>query len=123
MWCSNVVVCGTGVLQKHKWENCMTLDRSSWGYRRNSNALDYVTMEDLTNELITTVSCGGNLLLNVGPTSDGMIPPIMEERFRQLGSWLNVNGEAIYGTKPWTYQNDTVTKNVWYAATNVHLSL
>ena len=45
----------TGVLQKHKWENCMTLDKGSWGYRRNSRAEDYVTMEDLTEELVTTV--------------------------------------------------------------------
>lgn len=54
------------------------------------------------------------MLINAGPTSDGMIGPIFEERLRALGDWLRVNGEAIYSSKPWTYQNDTVTSYVWY---------
>jgi len=58
-------------------------------------------------------SCGGNLLINIGPTHDGRIIPIFEERLRQLGSWLKVNGDAIYSSKPWKHQNDTVTPNVW----------
>ena len=58
-------------------------------------------------------SCGGNILINVGPTSDGMISPIFEDRLRSMGSWLGVNGEAIYASKPWTHQNDTVTSYVW----------
>jgi len=58
-------------------------------------------------------SCGGNILINVGPTADGIIIPVFEERLRQLGSWLQVNGEAIYASKPWTYQNDTVTPALW----------
>lgn len=52
--------------------------------------------------------------MNVGPTSSGIIAPIFEERLRQVGSWLNLNGEAIYSSRPWTYQNDTLTSNVWY---------
>ena len=58
-------------------------------------------------------SCGGNILINVGPTADGIIAPVYEERLRQLGSWLGVNGDAIYGSKPWEHQNDTVTSYVW----------
>lgn len=58
-------------------------------------------------------SCGGNMLMNVGPTKDGKIVPIFEERLRQLGDWLRVNGEGIYGTVPWTFQNDTMVKNIW----------
>ena len=53
------------------------------------------------------------MLLNVGPTHEGLIDPIYEERLRQLGSWLKVNGEAIYKTRPWSSQNDTVTPGVW----------
>jgi len=59
-------------------------------------------------------SCGGNILINVGPTADGMIVPIYEERLRQLGSWLKVNGEAIYASKPWKQQKDTATSYVWF---------
>ena len=51
--------------------------------------------------------------MNVGPTSDGRIVPVFEERLRELGAWLKVNGDAIYKTAPWTHQNDTITKNVW----------
>jgi alpha-L-fucosidase len=58
-------------------------------------------------------STGGNVLVNVGPTDYGMIPPIYEERLRQMGSWLKVNGEAIYKSVPWKYQNDTINSHVW----------
>ena len=51
--------------------------------------------------------------MNVGPTSDGRIVPIFEERLRQMGQWLKVNGEAIYSSKPWVFQNDTTTKDIW----------
>lgn len=55
-------------------------------------------------------------MINVGPTSDGMIAPIFEDRLRAFGNWLGVNGEAIYSSKPWTHQNDTVTSYVWYTS-------
>lgn len=60
-------------------------------------------------------SCGGNMLMNVGPPSHGHITPIYEERLRQMGFWLGEaqNGEGVYGSKPWTCQNDTVTQDVW----------
>ena len=53
-------------------------------------------------------------MLNIGPTADGIIIPIFEERLRELGAWLQVNGEAIYGSKPWTHPKDTNTKDVWF---------
>ncbi|CAG2163793.1 unnamed protein product [Oppiella nova] len=99
-----------GVLQKHKWENAMTIDKHSWGYRRNANSTDYLSTHDLLQTLAQTISCGGNILINVGPTHDGVIKPVFEDRLRDLGHWLSVNGEAIYESKPWKHQNDTTTK-------------
>lgn len=52
--------------------------------------------------------------MNVGPTHDGRIAPIFEERLRQMGDWLKVNGEAVYGSQVWSNQNDTLTPHVWY---------
>lgn len=54
--------------------------------------------------------------MNVGPTKDGIIAPIFQERLQQMGQWLKINGEAIYGTKPWIVQNDTLTSAVWYTS-------
>jgi alpha-L-fucosidase len=107
-----------GHLVQHKWENAMTIDGQSWGFRRNIVLNDILTIEELLQQIITTVSCNGNILVNVGPASDGMIIPIFQERLLQMGSWLKVNGEAIYGSKPWIYQNDTTTSGVWYTQNN-----
>ena len=93
-----------GVLLGHKWENAMTVDRRSWGIRRNLPLEDVMEAEELIGKLVATVSCGGNILVNVGPTKEGVIIPIFRERLRQMGQWLRANGEAIYGTRPWTVQ-------------------
>lgn len=53
--------------------------------------------------------------MNIGPTKDGMIAPIFQERLLQMGLWLGYNGEAIYGTQPWKYQNDSHS-DVWYTS-------
>jgi alpha-L-fucosidase len=97
-----------GSLQNRKWENAMTLDYFSWGYRRNAAAGDYMPLNELLLELVSTIAYGGNLLINVGPALDGTIPVVMESRLLALGAWLAVNGEGVYGTAPWRAQNDTV---------------
>lgn len=60
------------------------------------------------------VSCNGNLLLNIAPTYDGLIMPVFQNILQELGNFLSVNGDAIYGSSPWSVQNDTVAGNVWY---------
>lgn len=73
----------------------------SFGYNRNENLDSYQTGEQLVHQLIDIVARGGNLLLNIGPTADGRIPVIMQERLNEIGGWLRVNGAAIYGTRKW----------------------
>ena len=69
----------------------------------------------LFQDMVRTVALGGNYLLNVGPTSDGIIPPLFEERLRGVGAWLDVNGEAIYASEPWRVQkeNSTGQQPIW----------
>ncbi|XP_045519882.1 tissue alpha-L-fucosidase-like isoform X2 [Pieris brassicae] len=106
-----------GTLQPHKWENAFTVDSKSWGYRRNMNLSEILSDKQLLKEIVSTVSCGGNALINVGPTKEGTIAPIFQERLLALGDWLQINGEAIYDTSPWIHQNDSLNNDVWYTCT------
>ncbi|CEF61890.1 Putative alpha-L-fucosidase [Strongyloides ratti] len=103
-----------GFLIKKKWENCMTLDKKSWGYRRDIDSKDVHTIEEIIDSFVRTISCGGNFLLNIGPDSNGRISPIFEERLRNLGKWVHTNEEAIFNTTPWIYQNDSSDHSIWY---------
>lgn len=83
------------------FEECRGIGRS-FGLNRAEGVEDYLSAKELIEMLCGLVSKGGNFLLNVGPAADGTIPVIMEERLLQIGSWLEVNGDAIYGTRMYT---------------------
>jgi alpha-L-fucosidase len=82
------------------WEECRGIGES-FGYNRNENLEQYASSEKLVHLLINVVAKGGNLLLNIGPAADGTIPVIMQQRLKDMGDWLQVNGEAIYETTAW----------------------
>ncbi len=87
-------------IRKKKWEVCRGIG-NSFGYNKFETEEDYLTPKDLIFLLVDIVSKNGNLLLNVGPTVDGKIPEIQVQRLLELGRWLDVNGEAIFETRPW----------------------
>ncbi len=78
------------------WESCMTMN-DTWGYKYFDN--NWKSTETLLHNLIDIASKGGNYLLNVGPTAEGLIPEPSVVRLKAMGKWLKVNGEAIYGTQ------------------------
>ena len=77
------------------WETCMTMN-DTWGYKSYDN--NWKSREDLLHKLVDIASKGGNFLLNVGPTAEGLIPGPSVERLAAIGKWMNLNGESIYGT-------------------------
>src|SRR5437016_11810580 len=84
----------------HPWEENRGMG-VSYGYNRAEDVSVYHTGRELVFILVDTVSRGGNLLLDIGPNTDGTIPVIMEQRLKEIGDCMKINGEAAYGTKPW----------------------
>ena len=86
-----------------KWQNPATIG-TSYGYLRAEDEKDaYKSSTELVHLLCDTVSKNGNLLLNIGPRADGTIPQGVRTRLEAIGQWLKINGEAIYGTRPWKH--------------------
>lgn len=88
-------------------------DNSSVSVLSELKIMQFVILLYLPQELVQTVSMGGNYLLNVGPTKEGVIAPIFQERLLALGRWLDTNGEAIYESQPWRVQMENTTDTVW----------
>jgi alpha-L-fucosidase len=80
------------------WQTDTSISNNSWGYVENDN---FKSAESVIHQLVDIVSKNGNLLVNIGPRSDGTIPEEVQARLREIGAWLKINGEAIYGTRPW----------------------
>ena len=78
------------------WESCMTMN-DTWGFKKNDH--NWKSATTLIHNLVDIASKGGNFLLNVGPTAEGLIPAASVERLAAMGKWMDVNGESIYGSK------------------------
>jgi alpha-L-fucosidase len=85
------------------WETCMTIN-DTWGYK--SYDTNFKSTETLLHNLVDIASKGGNYLLNVGPTSEGIIPQPEVDRIKAIGDWLKINGESIYATGPTAFGSE-----------------
>lgn len=89
------------------WQTDTSVSNKSWGYIENDT---FKSPEFIVHQLIDIVSKNGNLLLNIGPRSDGTIPDEVQQVLRDVGAWLKINGDAIYGTRPWKVFGEGPTK-------------
>ncbi|MCK5853030.1 alpha-L-fucosidase, partial [bacterium] len=103
------------------WETCMTMN-DHWGYNKNDH--NWKSNKDLLQKLADIASKGGNFLLNVGPTAEGLFPQESIERLQAMGKWMADNGESIYGTSaspfkklPW----GRCTQRMKYGGTRLYL--
>lgn len=89
-----------GFITDRPWAEVRGLGRS-FGLNRNEKLSAYMTSRELIHLFVRTVAHGGGLTINVGPAADGKIPLLQQERIESLGEWININEEAIYGSKAW----------------------
>ncbi|MFW9866904.1 MAG: alpha-L-fucosidase [Candidatus Thorarchaeota archaeon] len=98
-------------ITKKKWESTRGIGYS-FGYNKLETEEDYLKPDELIHMFIDIVSKNGNLLLNVGPMADGTIPEPQERVILGLGKWLEINGESIYGTRPWIHAEGKTIDNI-----------
>jgi alpha-L-fucosidase len=96
----------TGIRSEH-WQTDTSISDKSWGYIQNDT---YKSADVLIHQLIDIVSKNGNLLLNIGPRADGTIPEAAQKTLLDMGAWLKINGDAIYGTRHWKIYGEGPTK-------------
>jgi len=96
-----------GDIRALPWQTDTSTSNKSWGYIKDDT---FKSPEFVVHQLIDIVSKNGNLLLNIGPRSDGTIPEQVQQMLLEVGAWLNNNGEAIYGTRPWRTYGEGPTR-------------
>ena len=94
--------------KKYPWQTDTSIGKRSWGY---IDGEENKTPNSLIDDLIDIVSKNGNLLLNIGPKADGTIPQEQIDVLLEMGKWLDINGEGIYGTRPWKIAGEGPTEN------------
>lgn len=90
-----------GPIINSPWEKCLNLNQTSWGYNPEQKLMP---LKDIIVMLVNTVDRGGNMLLNVGPDAQGVIPETHIARLKEVGDWLQKYGESIYGTRPGPFE-------------------
>lgn len=95
-------------IRRNPWQSDSSVGRRSWSF---INGEEYKTPGQLVRDMADIVSKNGSFLVNIGPRADGSIPDEVKQILLDIGGWLEVNGEAIYGTRPWVAygEGDTVT--------------